>query len=106
LENWQADAALGCVASASADAAGLTNLVPLIDHRLAFLHGIEGLGPAFHLAQCEAYQAARSPYRWVHLACSAWLCAIWPDRGLLDEPTLAELADRRRRAIARERRGR
>jgi hypothetical protein len=67
---------------------------------------LEGLGPAFHLAQCEAFHAARSPYRWVHLAACAWLCAIWPDRGLLDEPTLADLADRRRRSLARERRSR
>lgn len=106
LESWQADAALGCVASASADTAGLSNLIPLIDHRLAFLHGLEGLGPAFHLGQYEAFQTARSPYRWVHIAVCAWLCAIWPDRGLLDEPTLAELADRRRRSLARERRSR
>jgi hypothetical protein len=106
LEGWQADAALGCVASASADAASLASLIPLIEGRLASLHGIEGLGPALHLAQCEAFQAARSPYRWVHVACSAWLCAIWPDRGLLDEPTLADLADRRRRSLARDRRGR
>jgi hypothetical protein len=81
-------------------------MISIIDHRLAFLHGLEGLGPAFHLAHCEAYQAGRSQHRWVHLACSAWLCAIWPDRGLLDEPSLAELADRRRRSLARGRKGR
>ncbi|MBM3287968.1 MAG: hypothetical protein FJY88_11560 [Candidatus Eisenbacteria bacterium] len=106
LENWNAELALGCIASTSADAAGFSNAISIIDHRLAFLHGLEGLGPAFHLAQCEAYQAGRSQHRWVHVACSAWLCAIWPDRGLLDEPALAELADRRRRSLARGRKGR
>jgi|GEM_PF-3242568 len=103
LAGWQADAALACVASASADANALTGLIPVIDHRLAFLHGLEGLGPIFHLAQCELWQAGRSPHRWVHLAASAWLCAIWPDRGLLDEPGLAEIAEKRRRSMARRR---
>ena len=103
LEGWQADAALACVASCSADSTELASLIPLIDNRMAFLHGLEGIGPSLHLAQCEAFQGGRSPHRWVHLACSAWLCAIWPDRGLLDEPGLAELAERRRRSLARER---
>jgi hypothetical protein len=104
LESWHAEGALGCVAAASADPAALAKLIPVIDHRLAFLHGLEGLGPAFHLAQCEAFQAAYSPHKWVHLACSAWLCATWPARGLLDEAGLAELADRRRRSLAKGRR--
>jgi hypothetical protein len=106
LEGWQADASLGCVAAASADPAALTSILPVLDHRFAFLHGLEGLGPAFHLAQCEAFQAGRSPHRWVHLGCCAWLCSVWPGRGLLEERPLAELADRRRRSLARERRGR
>jgi hypothetical protein len=105
LEGWQAEGALGCVAAASADPAGLAKLIPVLDNRLAFLHGLEGLGPSFHLAQCDAFQAGLSPHRWVHLACSAWLCAIWPARGLIDEPGLAELADRRRRHLAKGRRG-
>jgi hypothetical protein len=106
LESWQAEAALGCVAASSADSAGVAEVIPLLDNRMAFLHGLEGLGPGFHLAQCEAFQAGRSPHRWVHIACSAWLCAIWPERGLLDEPGLAELAERRRKSMARDRRGR
>jgi hypothetical protein len=104
LDGWQAETALACVASGSADPKGLEGLIPLMEQRLAFLHGLEGIGPLFHLAQCEAFQAARSPHRWVHLAACAWLCAVWPDRGVLDEKSLAELADRRRRAIARRRR--
>jgi hypothetical protein len=101
LEGWQADAALACVASASADATALGNLIPVIDQRLAFLHGLEGIGPSFHLAQCDAWQSERSPHRWIHIAAAAWLCAIWPDRGLLDEPSLAEIAEKRRRALSR-----
>jgi hypothetical protein len=101
LEGWQADAALACVASASADATALGNLIPLIDHRMAFLHGLEGIGPSFHLAECEAWQGGRSPHRWIHVAAAAWLCAIWPDRGLLDEPGLAEIAEKRRRSMSR-----
>ncbi|MDM7916102.1 MAG: hypothetical protein QUU85_12675 [Candidatus Eisenbacteria bacterium] len=104
LEGRQAEGALACVASASAQPAGLSALMPILDHRLAFLHGLEGLGPLFHQAQCDAFQAARSQHRWVHLAASAWLCAVWPDRGLLDEPSLADLAERRRRALSRKRR--
>jgi hypothetical protein len=104
LDGWQAETALGCVASASAQPAGLADLIPILDHRLAFLHGLEGLGPLFHQAQCDAFQAARSQHRWVHLAATAWLCAIWPDRGLLDEPSLADLAERRRRSLSRKRR--
>ncbi len=106
LEGWHAEDALACVAATSADLNGAAGLIPVLDHRLAFLHGLEGLGPTFHLAQCEAFQAGRSPHRWVHLACSAWLFTVWPDRGLLDEPRLAELADRRRKSLAKERRGR
>lgn len=101
LEGWQASAALACVASASADPAALGNLIPVLDHRLAFLYGLEGIGPAFHLGQCDAWQNGRSPHRWVHIAASAWLCAVWPDRGLLDEPGLAEIAEKRRRAMSR-----
>jgi hypothetical protein len=105
LESWQGEAAVACVAAASADPASLAKLIPILDLRLAFLHGVDGLGPSFHLAQCEAFQAAYSPHKWVHLASSAWLCAIWPARGLLDEAGLAELADRRRRSLAKGRRG-
>lgn len=106
LDGWQAEAALACVATTSADPSGLANLIPVIDHRLAFLHGLEGIGPLFHLAQCEAFENGRSPHRWVHLAASAWLCAVWPDRGLLDEKSLAELSDRRRKTLARKPGGR
>lgn len=106
LEGWKAEEALACIASASADLNGVGALIPVLDHRLAFLHGLEGLGPAFHLGQCEAFQAGRSPHRWVHLACSAWLLTVWPDRGLLDEPGLADLADRRRKSLAKDRRSR
>lgn len=105
LEEWQAEASLACVATSSADPAALAGILPVLDHRFAFLHGLEGLGPAFHLAHCEAFQAGRSPHRWVHLGCCAWLCSAWPGRGVLEERALAELADRRRRSLARERRG-
>lgn len=106
LDGWEADAALGCVASASADLDRVEAAGAILDHRLAFLDGLEGLGPLFHRAQTEAFQSGRSPHRWVHLAATAWLCALWPERGGGDDDALARLADRRRREIARKRQGR
>jgi hypothetical protein len=104
LDDWQADAALGCIASSSADPSELEKAIAVLDHRLAFLHGLEGMGPLFHAGESEAFLTGRSLHRWIHLATSAWLCAVWPHRGLIEERALAELADRRRKALARKRR--
>ncbi|MBD3161732.1 MAG: hypothetical protein GF346_05695 [Candidatus Eisenbacteria bacterium] len=106
LDGWQADAALGCVASASADLERVGGIGAILEHRLAFLDGLDGLGPLFHRVQTEAFQAGRSPHRWVHLAATAWLCALWPERGVVDDGALAKLADRRRRDLAKKQRGR
>jgi hypothetical protein len=106
LDEWQAEAALGCIASASANPEELEQVIPVVDHRLAFLHGLDGVGPLFHQGQIDAFRTARSVHRWIHVACSAWLCAVWPHQGLIEERSLAELADRRRRSLARKRRTR